>query len=132
MGDLSAPILQPWAREQMRQRNERVLAGKPAFSRQASCWPVGTPDFCCMRCNRSISSVAQGGGDDLAGRSSGPPRLYELPHSPNPKPSWFRRIGCHYEGDMLVVDTIASDTRTFIDQLKRRTPKSSIPSSAFT
>src|SRR5947207_10371211 len=42
MGDLSAPILQPWAREQMRQRNERVLAGKPAFSRQASCWPVGT------------------------------------------------------------------------------------------
>src|SRR6266700_3500776 len=45
MGDLNAPILQPWAREQMRQRNERVLAGKPAFSRQASCWPVGTPGF---------------------------------------------------------------------------------------
>src|ERR1700688_2550399 len=45
IGDLDAPILQPWAREQMRQRNERVLAGKPAFSRQASCWPVGTPGF---------------------------------------------------------------------------------------
>src|SRR5438874_1406709 len=45
IGDQNAPILQPWARDRVRQRNERVLAGKPAFSRQASCWPAGTPGF---------------------------------------------------------------------------------------
>jgi hypothetical protein len=45
IGDLNAPILQPWARDQISERNERVLAGKPAFSRQASCWPIGTPGF---------------------------------------------------------------------------------------
>src|SRR5580765_2994823 len=45
MGDLDAPILQPWAREKLRERNERVLAGKPGFSLQASCWPAGVPGF---------------------------------------------------------------------------------------
>src|SRR5436309_2143929 len=42
MGDPDAPILQPWASEQVRLRNEAILAGKPGFTRQASCWPVGT------------------------------------------------------------------------------------------
>src|ERR1700752_1074749 len=41
MGDADAPILQPWAKEQVRLRNAAILAGKPGFTRQASCWPVG-------------------------------------------------------------------------------------------
>src|SRR2546423_6946181 len=45
MGNPDAPILQPWAKEQVRIRNEAILAGKPGFTRQASCWPVGTPAF---------------------------------------------------------------------------------------
>ena len=45
MGDLNSPILQPWAREVLRKRNELVLSGKAAFPRQASCWPVGVPAF---------------------------------------------------------------------------------------
>src|SRR5256885_5315331 len=45
IGDENAPILQPWARDRVRERNDRVRAGKPGFSRQASCWPAGTPGF---------------------------------------------------------------------------------------
>src|SRR4051812_23763016 len=29
IGDINSPILQPWAREEMRKRNEQILAGKP-------------------------------------------------------------------------------------------------------
>jgi hypothetical protein len=119
IGDLNAPILQPWAREQMRQRNERVLAGKPAFSRQASCWPVGTPGFLLyavqpvyfVQAPKEVVMIWQA---DHQVR-----HVYlNVPHSPNPKPSWFGESVGHYEGDTLVVDTIASDTRTFIDQFE--------------
>jgi hypothetical protein len=117
MGDLSAPILQPWAREQMRQRNERVLAGKPGFSQQASCWPAGTPAFLTyavqpvyfVQSQKEVLMIWQA---DHQIR-----RVYmNVPHSPNPKPSWFGESVGHYEGDTLGIDTIASDTRTFIDQ----------------
>src|SRR5258707_6020177 len=43
--DLNNPILQPWARDVVRKRNELVLAGKPANPPHASCWPVGVPGF---------------------------------------------------------------------------------------
>ena len=39
-------------------------------------------------------------------------------HSPHPKPSWFGESVGHYEGDTLVVDTIGSTTRTYIDQFE--------------
>jgi hypothetical protein len=40
LADLSNPILQPWARDIVRKRNELVLSGKPAYSPHASCWPA--------------------------------------------------------------------------------------------
>src|SRR5262249_59572381 len=45
LADLSSPILQPWARDVVRKRNEIVLSGKPANPPHASCWPVGVPGF---------------------------------------------------------------------------------------
>ena len=45
LADLSSPILQPWARDVVRKRNELVLSGKPANPPHASCWPVGVPGF---------------------------------------------------------------------------------------
>ena len=45
LADLNNPILQPWARDVIRKRNELVLAGKPANPPHASCWPVGVPGF---------------------------------------------------------------------------------------
>jgi hypothetical protein len=45
-----------------------------------------------------------------------------VPHSANPKPSWYGESVGHYEGDTLVVDTIGQNTKTFLDVY--RTPHS--------
>jgi len=50
-----------------------------------------------------------------------PRRIYlNVPHSQNPKPSWYGESVGHYEGDELVVDTIGLNDRTFVDNY--RTP----------
>src|ERR1700745_1820481 len=43
VGDLTNPILQPWAREQMRKRNELVFSGK--LARGATCRPGSVTSF---------------------------------------------------------------------------------------
>src|SRR5262249_27544484 len=45
IADLNSPILQPWAREVVRKRNELVLAGKLVPTASASCWPKGPTGF---------------------------------------------------------------------------------------
>lgn len=45
VGDPNSPILQPWAKEQLRKHNEIVLSSKGGLSPQAACWPVGVPAF---------------------------------------------------------------------------------------
>jgi hypothetical protein len=37
VGDPNNPILQPWASDKIRKRNELILSGKPVFSPHASC-----------------------------------------------------------------------------------------------
>jgi len=43
---------------------------------------------------------------------AGAPHLSHVPHSENPKPSWYGESVGHYEGEWLVVDTIGQNTRT--------------------
>ena len=116
MGNPDAPILQPWAKEQVRMRNEAILAGKPGFTRQASCWPVGTPAFLLypqqpvffVQTPKEVVMIWQG---DHQVR-----HVYlDTPHSKNPKPSWFGESVGHYEGDTLVVDTIGISEKTLVD-----------------
>ena len=45
-----------------------------------------------------------------------------VPHSANPKPSWHGESVGHYEGDTLVVDTIAINDQVYVDSF--RTPHS--------
>jgi hypothetical protein len=48
-------------------------------------------------------------------------RVYlDVPHSANPKPSWYGESVGYYEGDTLVVDTIGLNDKTFVDNY--RTP----------
>jgi hypothetical protein len=44
----------------------------------------------------------------------------DVPHSANPKPSWYGESVGRYEGDTLVIDTIGLSTKTFVDAY--RTP----------
>jgi hypothetical protein len=116
IGDLNSPILQPWAKEQMRKYNERVLRGEPAYSRTASCWPYGVPGFLLypvqpvyfLQTPKEVIMIWQA---DHQIR-----HVYlNVPHATRVKPSWFGESVGHYEGDTLVVDTVGIDARTFVD-----------------
>jgi hypothetical protein len=45
VADLTNPILQPWAREELRKVNERALTATVMFTRKERCWPIGVPGF---------------------------------------------------------------------------------------
>jgi len=116
MGDPDAPILQPWAKAAVRARNDAILAGKPGFTRQASCWPVGVPGFLLypqqpvffVQTPKEVVMIWQG---DHSVR-----HVYlNVPHSRNVKPSWYGESIGHYEGDTLVVDTIGTSGKSLVD-----------------
>jgi hypothetical protein len=67
VGDPNNPILQPWASDKIRKRNELILSGKPVFSPHASCWPVGVLEFVALTNDEAalFRPRAQGSGDDI-------------------------------------------------------------------
>jgi hypothetical protein len=122
VGDLSNPILQPWVVAQMRKDNEEVLAGKVAFTARARCWPHGVPGFLLYPVHpiffvQASKEVVMVWGQDFQLR-----HIYlNVPHSNNPKPSWYGESVGHYEnGDTLVVDTIGLNDKSYVDNF--RTP----------
>jgi len=114
--------LMPWVREALQKQNELALKERNGETREARCWETGVPAFHlnpgAMRIIQTPKEVLTIGQGDQTIR-----HIYlDVPHSANPKPSWYGESVGHYEGDWLVVDTIAQDTRTFIDNF--RTPHS--------
>ena len=114
IADLTNPILKPWVVEQMRKANEDVLAGKVGFTARSRCWPHGVPGFLLYPVHpiffiQASNQVVMTWGQDFQLR-----HVYlNVPHSANPKPSWYGESVGHYEnGDTLVVDTIKFNDKT--------------------
>jgi hypothetical protein len=123
VADLSNPILQPWAIEEMRKANEEVLAGKVPFRPRESCYPGGVPGFVVynliypnvfLQMPREVT-IINPGGPELR-------RVYlDVPHSSRVTPSWYgESVGRYQGGDTLMVDTIGISTKSFVDNY--RTP----------
>ncbi|HYM19079.1 MAG TPA: hypothetical protein VEU06_10985 [Micropepsaceae bacterium] len=116
VADLSNPVLQDWTREKLEKRNEEILSGKPGFGPQQSCWPRGIPGFMLygvqpiyiLQTPREVVMIWQ--GDHQVRRIH-----IDVPHSANPKPSWYGESTGRYDGDTLVVDTIGLNDKTYID-----------------
>ena len=122
VADLSNPILQPWVREELRKLNERALTETMAWTPKERCWPIGVPGFLLYPVTpvyflQTPQEVVMIWEEDHMAR-----HVYLTDrHSPDLKPSWFGESIGHYEnGDTLVVDTTALNTRTFVDSY--RTP----------
>ena len=117
VGDPNSPILQPWAKEQLRKHNALVSSGKGGLTPQAACWPVGVPGFDLHGVHplffvQGPKEVLMIWEEDHQVR-----HIYLTDkHSPNVKPSWFGESIGHYEEDTLVVDTIGLNTKTFVDR----------------
>jgi hypothetical protein len=120
IADLSNPNLRQWAKDIMKKDNDEVVAGKIAYTPGSSCRPAGVPaillvggPYFFVQTPREVVMIVQG---DHQVR-----HVYmNVPHSANPKPSWYGESIGHYEGDTLVVDTIGQSTKTFVDNF--RTP----------
>jgi hypothetical protein len=123
VSDVTNPILQPWAAEQMKKTNDDVLAGKVPYRARERCWPIGVPGFVIYslvepfyfyQTPKEVTVVNQGGPEVR--------HIYlNVPHSKNPKASWYGESVGHYEnGDTLVIDTVGVTDKTFVDNY--RTP----------
>jgi len=121
--DLNNPNLTPFAKDGLKKANDLSDSGFAMYSRGSRCWATGVPvalnsvvqPIFFIQTPKEVITLGQG---DQTVR-----HIYmDVPHSPNPKPSWYGESVGHYEGEWLVVDTIAQDTRTFIDNF--RTPHS--------
>jgi hypothetical protein len=117
VADLDNPILQPWARDVVRKRNEVVLSGKLVVSPSASCWPKGVTAFLLSPMTQPMYFVQGPNEVAMILTSFNDVRHIHLTdkHSANVKTSWYGESIGHYEGDALVVDTIGLDERTWVD-----------------
>src|SRR6516162_8359083 len=110
--------LMPWVREALRKQNELILQERNGETREARCWETGVP---ASHLNPGLMHIIQTPKEVvlfLVGRAR---HIWlDVPHSANPKPSWYGESVGHYEGDALVVDTIGFNDRTFVDSY--RTP----------
>jgi len=122
IADLAAnENLKPWAKDVMKKDNDEVLKGKIAFTPRQSCMPAGVPGFILygggatyfVQTPKEVTMIFDG---DMQVR-----HVYmNVPHSKNPKPSWYGESVGHYEGDTLVIDTIGQNTKSVVDPY--RTP----------
>jgi hypothetical protein len=110
--------LMPWVREALRKQNELILQDRNGETREARCWETGVPAF---HLNPGLMHIIQAPKEVvlfLVGRAR---HIWlDVPHSADPKPSWYGESVGHYEGDTLVVDTIGFNDKTFVDSY--RTP----------
>ena len=122
VADLSNPILRPWVIEKMKRANDAVLAGKIPYITRERCWPAGVPGFTVYTRVQALYFLQTPTKVTLVSELNHQPRhIYlNVPHSPNPKPSWYGESIGHYEGDELVVDTVGLNDRTTVDNY--RTP----------
>jgi hypothetical protein len=122
ISDLTNPNLKPWVKERMKKDNEEVLAGKIGFTPRSSCRPAGVPGFMSFGRFTPINFIQSAKEVLIVFESDVQTRhIYlDVPHSENPKPSWYGESVGRYEGDTLVIDTIGMNDKTFVDNF--RTP----------
>jgi hypothetical protein len=106
-GDYDNPILQPWAREIVKANTESEIKLVHVHEADDLCWPVGVPQIINLRENvRFIQSKDQ--VTIVYQRDHLIRRVYmNQKHSANPKLDWYGESIGWYEGDTLVIDTIA-------------------------
>ena len=105
-GDFENPILQPWAREIVKNNAESEMRLQHVYTADDSCWPSGVPQA--VNLLDEVQFLQTKDRVTILYRRDHQVRRVWLnaAHSANPKPSWYGESIGHYEGDTLVIDTI--------------------------
>jgi hypothetical protein len=106
VGDYANPILQPWAAEVVKRDGEIALAGKGYPTPSNQCWPNGVPY---VLWNTDMQMLQQPDQVTIIYSNDHEVRHVRMneSHPASITPSWYGDSVGHYEGDALVVDTIA-------------------------
>ncbi len=118
VADVNNPVLQPWVIERLKQANARVLAGKVPFNARERCWPAGVPGFEVFTLIRPVYFLQTPTEVVIINEGDNQVRhvYLNVAHSLHPRSSWYGDSVGHYEhGDTLVVDTIAMNDKSYID-----------------
>jgi len=121
VADVNNPNLTDFAKAELKKSNDLVLSGFAMYARESRCWMSGTPTYLLNPAQPTFilqepKKITMEWQMDQQIR-----HIYmDVPHSANPKASWYGESVGHWDGDTLVVDTIGQNTKTFIDNY--RTP----------
>ncbi len=123
VADTNNPNLTQFAKDELKKSNDEVLGGKAMYARESRCWATGVPTYLLNPAQPTFFLQSPDKVTMIWQMDHQVRRVYlNVPHSENPKPSWYGESIGWYEGDTLVVDTIGQLTRTFVDNY--RTPHS--------
>lgn len=116
IADYTNPILLPWTREALRKNVEGEMAGISHTSFQQHCKPSGVPQVINLRYQVQFLQAP----DQLTiiyENNQQVRRVYmNQGHPENLERSWYGHSVGHYEGDTLVIDTIAQVDFTEVDR----------------
>jgi len=123
VADLSNPNLTDFAKAELKKSNDLVHSGFAMYARESRCWASGMPVYLLnpaqptyfLQTPKKITMIWQ---MDQQVRHV----HMNVPHSANPKPSWYGESVGRYEGDTLVIDTIGLTNKAHLDNY--RTPAS--------
>jgi hypothetical protein len=123
VADVNNPNLTQFAKDELKKSNDEVLRGKAMYARESRCWATGVPTYLLNPAQPTFVLQAPDRVTMIWQMDHQVRRIYlNVPHSENPRPSWYGESVGRYEGDTLVVDTVGQNTRTFVDNY--RTPHS--------
>ena len=123
VADLNNPNLTDFAKAEIKKANDQVLSGFAMYARESRCWMTGVPTYLLNPAQPTFILQEPKKITMMWQMDQQVRHIYmNVPHSANPKPSWYGESVGHYEGDTLVVDTIGQNTKSFIDNY--RTPHS--------
>ena len=117
VGDYTAPILQPWAAQVVKEHAEKEVNDGPALNPINQCRPGGVPF---VLYNYGMEMIQKRDSITLLYVFDHEVRHVRLnqAHPAQVTPSWFGDSVGHYEGDTLVIDTVGIKTGpyTMVDQ----------------
>jgi hypothetical protein len=123
VADLNNPVLTQFAKDALKTSNDMVLRGFAMYARESRCWMTGVPVYLLNPAQPTFILQEPKKITMMWQMDQQVRHIYmNVPHSANPKPSWYGESVGHYESDTLVVDTIGQNTKSFMDNY--RTPHS--------
>jgi hypothetical protein len=106
IGDYTNPILKPQAAAAVKKHNDTETAGEAAPIPSNQCWPSGVPYIFFQSGMQMLQHSGEVDFLYLRDHEVRHIRMNE-PHLAQPMPSWYGDSVGHYEGDTLVIDTVA-------------------------